>query len=81
MEEMKKLLLSQLTGRIYLTSATEIGDGKYLSKGKKIDYTDEVLRSAFEWFINQIEENEAEGHAIKYPGVPYVLEMRKIKEA
>jgi len=73
---MKRLMVSPLTGKIYLTSVKDIGNGNFLSTGKQEDYTDEAIRAVFEWFMHQIKNAEnANGYTIRYKGVPYVLSM------
>lgn len=73
---MKRLMVSPLTGKIYLTSVKDMRNGNFLSTGKQEDYTDEAIRAVFEWFMHQIENTEnANGYTIRYNGVPYVLSM------
>ena len=73
---MKRLMVSPLTGKIYLTSVKDMGNGNFLSTGKQEDYTDEAIRAVFEWFMHQIKNAEnANGYTIRYKGIPYVLSM------
>lgn len=73
---MKKLMVSPLTGKIYLASVKDMGNGNFLSTGKQEDYTDEAIRAVFEWFMHHIETSEnANGYTIRFKGVPYVLSM------
>lgn len=46
--------------------------------GNKEDVTDMAIRAVFEWFMHKT-QHEAEDNAyqIRFPNVPYVLEMRK----
>lgn len=74
---MKKLLVSEETGDIVLTTAKELSDGKYITIGQKEDFTDETLRAAFEWFIFKLKEKDEKNYHIKRKGLPYVLEIRE----
>ncbi len=46
--------------------------------GNKEDVTDMAIKAVFEWFMHKT-QHEAEDNAyqIRFPNVPYVLEMRK----
>ncbi len=77
---MRRLMVSALTNRIYLTDVKEDNkhSGLFIATGKKEDYTDEAIRAVFEWFINNHKENEpAEAYEIRFEGCPYVLTMTK----
>lgn len=75
---MKQFGISGLTNRIYYGTAKELGNGKFRFTGKKEDVTDEVLRSAFEWFLNQAVEKEKE-IIMRFEDIPFELVMRKKK--
>ena len=78
---MKKMLISPLTGRINYATVRELSSGNYQLTGDREDVTDEAVRAVFEWFMHKIQETEnARAYEIKYEGVPYVLEMRKIQD-
>ena len=47
-------------------------------QGKKEDVTDIAIKAVFEWFMHQMEKECPDGvYQIRFPSVPYVLEMRK----
>lgn len=76
----KKLMLSPLTNKIYLTNVRQ--DKKnpelYIATGEKQDYTDEAIRAVFEWFMNNHKQNgSTEAFEIRFKGCPYVLTMTK----
>lgn len=78
---MKKLLVSPLTGRIHYATVKELSNGGFQLTGKREDVTDEAIAAVFEWFMNKIKNSEnANAFEIKYKGVPYVLEMRKLDD-
>lgn len=79
----KRLMVSGLTNKIYLTSVRQ--DKKnpnlYIATGEKQDYTDEAIKAVFEWFINNFKQNEDnEAFEIRFPNCPYVLAMTKERE-
>lgn len=76
---MKKLLISPLTGRIHYATVKELSNGNYKLTGKREDLTDEAIAAVFEWFLNHLKEEGGEVYSIRYEGVPYVLEMRKVE--
>ena len=47
---MKRLMVSPLTNKIYLTNVKEDKkhEGLYIAQGEKQDYTDEAIRAVFE---------------------------------
>ena len=47
---MKRLMVSPLTNKIYLTNVKEDKKhkGLYIAQGEKQDYTDEAIRAVFE---------------------------------
>ena len=78
---MKKLLLTPITHRIHWVSVKENTNGVYRATGKPVDLTDEVLSVVFQWFMQNIEnDNETGRYNIRYGDLPYVLEMRRIEE-
>ena len=77
---MKRLMVSPLTNKIYLTNVKEDKkhEGLYIAQGEKQDYTDEAIRAVFEWFMHKLDNECPDGaYQIRFPNVPYVLEMRK----
>lgn len=47
-------------------------------QGKREDVTDMAIKAVFEWFIHKMEKECQDGaYQIRFPSVPYVLEMRK----
>lgn len=46
--------------------------------GKREDVTDIAIKAVFEWFMHKMENECPNGaYQIKFPSLPYVLEMRK----
>ncbi len=47
--------------------------------GKKEDVTNIAIKAVFEWFMRKFENEctESGEYEIRFPGVPYVLGMRK----
>lgn len=79
----KKLMVSTLTNKIYLTNVRQ--DKKnpelYIATGEKQDYTDEAIRAVFEWFMNNHKQNEPnEAFEIRFKNCPYVLTMTKERD-
>lgn len=77
---MKRLMISPLTNTIYLTAVKEMKDkpNLFIAQGKKEDYTEEAIRSVFEWFMNNHKANEPnEAYEVMYKGCDYVLRMTK----
>lgn len=70
----KTMGVSPLTDTIYYGT---VKDDKWI--GKKEDVTSMAIRSVFEWFMHKFkaECNEDGVYQVKFPNVPYVLEMRK----
>ena len=51
-------------------------------QGKREDVTDIAIKAVFEWFMRKVEDECPDGaFQIRFPDVPYVLEMRKEKES
>ena len=47
-------------------------------QGKKEDVTDMAIKAVFEWFMHKLDADEKQvAYQIKFPGLRYVLEMRK----
>jgi hypothetical protein len=63
---MKRLMVSPLTGKIYLTSVKPLGNGLFQSTGQKQDYTDEAIRSVYEMFLQKANESKDGLFQIKY---------------
>lgn len=78
----KKLLVSDISNKIYLANAKPIKglDRVFETVGEKKDFTDEAIRAVFEWFMKKHKENEPnEAYQIKFSDCPYVLQMYKEK--
>lgn len=76
---MKQFAISGPTNRIYYGTAKELDDGRIRFTGKKEDVTDEVLKSAFEWFLNQAVEKKKE-IIVRFADIPFELVMRERTE-
>ena len=77
---MKKLMVSALTNKIYLTKVKQEKEDSniFIATGEKEDYTDEAIRSVFEWFMNEHKKNEPNGaYQVSFPSADYVLTMTK----
>lgn len=49
--------------------------------GKREDVTDMAIKAVFEWFMHKMENECPDGaYQIRFPSLPYVLEMRKENE-
>ena len=47
-------------------------------QGKKEDVTDMAIKAVFEWFMHKLDNECPDGaYQIRFPSVPYVLEMKK----
>jgi len=69
----KTMGVSALTGNIYYGT---VKNDKW--QGKREDVTNMAIKAVFEWFICKLEAERPDGaYQIRFPGVPYVLEMRK----
>ena len=69
----KTMGVSPITGAIYY--GTQKGDEW---QGKKEDVTDIAIKAVFEHFMQKLEECPANSaYQIRFPNLPYVLEMRK----
>lgn len=69
---MKRLLLSPLTGKIYLTNAKEIEGGFLRAVGEKQDYTDEAIRVVYEWFLHNATQSNDGFYQIKFSDKPWL---------
>jgi hypothetical protein len=50
-------------------------------QGKREDVTDIAIKAVFQWFMNKMENECPNGaYQIRFPNVPYVLEMRRDSE-
>ena len=79
MSKIKTMGVSALSDTIYYgTLNTE----KHMWVGKREDVTDMVIKAVFEWFMHKMENECPNGsYQIKFPSLPYVLEMRKEDKA
>ena len=69
----KTMGVSPITDTIYYGT---VKDNKWV--GKKEDVTDSAIKAVFEWFMHKMENECPDGaYQIRFPNVPYVLEMRK----
>ena len=69
----KTIGVSPITDTIYYGT---VKDNKWV--GKREDVTDEAIKEVFEWFMHKMEKECPDGaYQIRFPSVPYVLEMRK----
>ena len=75
MSKIKTMGVSALSDTIYYgTLNTE----KHMWVGKREDVTDEAIKAVFEWFMHKLDADEKQvAYQIKFPSLPYVLEMRK----
>lgn len=72
----KTMGVSPITDTIYYGT---VKNDKW--QGKREDVTDIAIKAVFEWFMYKTEKECANGaYQIRFPSVPYVLEMRKEKE-
>ena len=73
----KTMGVSPITDTIYYGT---VKDNKWVCKRE--DVTDEAIKAVFEWFMHKLEDECPDGaFQIRFPDVPYVLEMRKEKES
>lgn len=71
----KTMGISSITDTIYYGTVKN-----NMWQGKKEDVTDMAIRAVFEWFMQKHKAESPDGaYQIRFPGVPYVLEMRKEK--
>lgn len=70
----KTMGVSPLTDTIYYGT---VKDDKWV--GKKEDVTGIAIGAVFEWFMHKFraECKEDEAYQIRFPNLPYVLEMKK----
>jgi hypothetical protein len=69
---MKRLMVSPLTGKIYLTSVKPLGNGLFQSTGQKQDYTDEAIKAVYEMFLQKSKESEDGLFQIKFGEYPWL---------
>lgn len=74
MSKIKTMKVSPVTDTIYYGA---VKDDNLV--GNKEDVTDMAIRAVFEWFMQKFkaECKEDGAYQIRFPNVPYVLEMRK----
>lgn len=77
MEQMRKTMgVSPITDTIYY--GTVKND---MWVGKKEDVTYMAIKAVFEWFMHKHKQGSPDGdYQIRFPGIPYVLSMRKEKK-
>lgn len=73
----KTMGVSLITDTIFYGT---VKDNKWV--GKREDVTNMAIKAVFEWFMKKLEREQeddadVESYLIRFPGVPYVLEMRK----
>ena len=66
--------VSPITNIIYYGTQDPV---KHKWTGKKGDVTNQAIGAVFDWFINNMEENEE--YAITYPNTEYELVIRRKK--
>lgn len=70
----KTMGVSPITDTIYYGT---VKDNKWVVKE---DVTDMAIKAVFEWFTHKLDNECPDGaYQIRFPNVPYVLEMRKEK--
>jgi len=68
--------VSPITDTIYYRT---VKDNKWV--GKREDIADIAIKAVFEWFMHKLDADEKKvAYQIKFPSLPYVLEMRKEEE-
>lgn len=76
----KKLLVSDISNTIYLTTARQDKNNPNLFTitGEKKDFTDEAIKAVFQWFVNNHQNNEPNAiFQVTFKSSPYVLQMVK----
>ncbi len=69
----KTMGVSQLTDTIYYGTVKN-----NMWVGKKENVTDMAIKAVFEWFMHKHKKECPDGvYEIRFPGVPYVLSIRK----
>lgn len=72
----KTMGVSPITDTIYYGT---VKDDMWV--GKREDVTDEAIKAVFEWFMHKLDADETQlAYQIRFPDLPYVLEMRKENE-
>lgn len=71
---MKKLLVSDLTDTIYLANAKPVKghDDLFETVGEKQDFTDEAIKSVYQWFLNHCRKEKSGFYQIRFPGKPWL---------
>ena len=74
--------MSKTMGVSHITDTIYYGTVKNdMWVGKREDVTDMAIKAVFEWFMHKHEKNCPDGeYQIRFPGIPYVLSMRKEKK-
>lgn len=69
---MKKLVNSAFGNRIYYASVRQYKSGQYLmaTSGDRVDLTDDCIAAVFQWFKQELENNDATAHEIRYKSCP-----------
>ena len=69
----KTMGVSPITDTIYYGTVKN-----NMQQGKNEDVTDMAIKAVFEWFMHKLDADEKQvAYQIKFPSLPYVLEMRK----
>lgn len=70
----KTMGVSPITDTIFYGT---VKDNKWV--GKREDVTDMAIKAVFEWFMNKLRDAGEDDNTfeVRFPGCPYVLEMRK----
>ena len=77
---MKKLLVNDLSNKIYLTNARQDKNNPdlFISVGEKQDFTDEAIKAVFQWFMNNFNDNECKkAFEVTFNSASYILRMVK----
>lgn len=77
---MKKLLVNDLSNKIYLTNARQDKNNPdlFISVGEKQDFTNEAIKAVFQWFMNNFKDNECKkAFEVTFNSAPYILRMVK----
>lgn len=74
---MKKLVVSDLTDKIYLCNTKPVKDNDKIIEvvGEKQDYTDEAIGAVYQWFLNHCRNEESGMYQIRYGDKPWLTMM------
>lgn len=71
---MKKLLVSDVTNKIYLVNAKPVKGHPHLVEavGEKQDYTDEAIGAVYQWFLNHCRKEKSGLYQVRFPNKPWL---------